>query len=227
MAKAHALDESLDNAMVCNRLMRFGCGRCWHLCQFLPRNLSTVGNQRAVFGHGSSCRIRYGLLLPEFGAVGKLRIKPMRLQSGLMADASGILAQPLLLKASDTLAQILDVVCGHLKLSDLIDHRMEVSKASDGAADLSIEHGYIFSSTPKQKGRFDLFETHLLSKEPSSQLLVRGRKWAIHASARLKQAAYLLDVVSFVVCDMRGCQPLIGPESIADLDFANVVLVHG
>ena len=144
-----------------------------------------------------------------------------------MTDASGVLAQPLLLKASDTLAQILDVVCRHLKLSDLIHHRLEVGKASDGAADLSIEHGYIFSSTPKQKGRFDLFETHLLSKEPSGQLLVRGRQWALHASAGLKQAAYLLGVVSFVACGRRGCHALIGPESIADLDFANRVLVHG
>ena len=108
-----------------------------------------------------------------------------------MADASGILAQPLLLKASDTLAQIFDVVCGHLKLSDLIHHRLEVGKAGYGATDLSIEHGYIFSSTPKQNGRFDLFETHLLSKEPSGQLLVGGREWALHASAGLKQAAYL------------------------------------
>jgi bifunctional non-homologous end joining protein LigD len=33
---------------------------------------------------------------------------------------SGVLAQPLLLKASHTLPQLLDVVCGHLKLSDLI-----------------------------------------------------------------------------------------------------------
>ena len=44
MAKAHALDEGLDNAMVCNRLMCFGCRRRWHLCQFLPRDSSVVGN---------------------------------------------------------------------------------------------------------------------------------------------------------------------------------------
>jgi len=143
-----------------------------------------------------------------------------------MAEASGILAQPLRLKASDTLPQILDVVCGHLKLSDLIHHRLEVGEAGDGAADLSIEHGYIFSSTPKQKGRFDLFETHLLSKEPGDQLLIGGRECAVHASAGLKQAAYLLDVVNFVVCGMRGRQPLIRPESIADLDLTNRVLVH-
>ena len=121
-----------------------------------------------------------------------------------MADASGILAQPLLLKVSHALAQILDVVCRHPKLFDLIHHRLEVGKAGDGAADLSIEHRYIFSSTPKQKGRFDLFETHLLSKEPSGQLLVRGREWALHASAGLKQAAYLLGVVSFVVVACAG-----------------------
>ena len=84
-----------------------------------------------------------------------------------------------------------------------------------------------FSSTPKQNGRFDLFETHLLSKEPSGQLLVRGREWALHASAGLKQAAHLLGVGSFVVCGMRGRHALIRPESIADLDFANRVLVHG
>jgi hypothetical protein len=114
-----------------------------------------------------------------------------------MADASGILAQPLLLKVSHAVAQILDVVCRHPKLFDLIHHRLEVGKAGDGTADLSIEHRYIFSSTPKQKGRFDLFETHLLSKEPSGQLLIRGREWALHASSGLKQAAYLLGVVSF------------------------------
>lgn len=142
-----------------------------------------------------------------------------------MADASGALAQPLLLKTSYTLAQILDVVCGHLKLSDLIHHRLEVGKTGDGTADLSIEHATYFRA-PKQKGRFDLFETHLLSKEPGGQLLVRGREWAFHASAGLKEAAYLLGVVSFVVCGMREWHSLIRPESIANLDFAHRVLVH-
>jgi hypothetical protein len=46
-----------------------------------------------------------------------------------------------------------------------------------------------------------------------------------HRQARNK--AYPHGVLSFVVCGMRGCHALIGPESIADLDFANRVLVHG
>jgi hypothetical protein len=77
-----------------------------------------------------------------------------------MVDTSAILAQPLLLKASHSPAQILCVVYGHLKLSDLINHRLEVAETGDGPADFSIEHGYVLSSAPKQEGRFDLIETN-------------------------------------------------------------------
>ena len=92
-----------------------------------------------------------------------------------MVDTS-VLAQPSLLKASHSLSQILCVVNGHLKLSDLIDHRLEVAETGYGPANLSIEHGYVLSSAPKQEGRFDLIETDSLPKERSRQLLVRGRE---------------------------------------------------
>ena len=93
-----------------------------------------------------------------------------------MVDTSGILAQPLLLKASHSLTQILRVVYGHLKLSDLIHHRLEVAETGDGPADLSIEHGYILSLASKQESGFDLLETHSLTKEASRELLVGRRE---------------------------------------------------
>jgi hypothetical protein len=72
-----------------------------------------------------------------------------------MVDTSGVLAQPLLLKTSNSLAQVFCVVYGHLKLSGLIHNRLEIAETGDGSADLSIEDGYVLSSAPKQQGRFD------------------------------------------------------------------------
>jgi hypothetical protein len=133
----------------------------------------------------------------------------------------------LLLKASHSLAQILGVVCRHLKLSDLIHDRLEVAETGDGPADLSIEHGNVFSSAPKQESRFDLFEADSLLKEPRRQVLVGWREWALHTASGLKQTAHLLGVGGLGVCGLRGSHALIGPESIADLDLAGSVLVHG
>jgi hypothetical protein len=50
----------------------------------------------------------------------------------VMVDTSRVLAQPLLLKTSHSLAKILCVVYEHLKLSDHINHRLEVAETDDG-----------------------------------------------------------------------------------------------
>jgi hypothetical protein len=120
MAKAHALDERFHDTIVCNRLMCFGRGRRWHLCQFLPRDFSTVGINVLFSDMVPPVEFVTGYGRLRLGSVGDLLGKQRRAWSALMVDTSGVLAQPLLLKASHTLAQILDVVCGHLKLSDLI-----------------------------------------------------------------------------------------------------------
>jgi hypothetical protein len=49
-----------------------------------------------------------------------------------MVDTSDALAEPFLLKASHSVAQIICVVHGHLKLSHLINHCSEVAETGDG-----------------------------------------------------------------------------------------------
>jgi hypothetical protein len=47
MAETHALDERFNHTMVCDRLVGFGCGRCWHVRQFRSSYLTVARDQRA------------------------------------------------------------------------------------------------------------------------------------------------------------------------------------